>query len=130
MKVQIEQVIGGADVRWQVAFKTPMGSARGEWRGPRPVEYDIRDVEIEIEDTLQWGSNVRVLASPAPAGFHSRDGQAIVVGELDTLADDGFVALRLGDALLMLEVEGDPPAQVGALVGVAANTLVLYDANT
>jgi hypothetical protein len=129
VKIQVQQVLGGSGECWQVAFRTTLGPAVGEWRGPCPLQHDVLDVELDIGDALEWGRNVRYVAPQTPPGLHVRDGRTIVVAPA-AIAADGLVTMRLDGALLMLDVAGDPPREKGALLGVATARLAVCDSTT
>ena len=92
------------------------------WRGEgRPLPGESYDVELDIHDSLEWGSTVVLDVGQRPhrAGTGLRGRVEDVEGER--------VVLRVGEGLVLLDVSGDPPmGVVGSTVDVAAERLDVY----
>lgn len=132
MRVQILTVSGAGPEAWEVTFRSAAGAGRGAWRGPVPVAFDVVDVELALDDALEWGRNVRWLPAGSPEGLHERDERAILVGRPASPAAGGTLALEVGGDCVLMRVAGEPaPApEDGALLGVAAARLRLHDSQT
>ncbi|CAG7649656.1 hypothetical protein [Actinacidiphila bryophytorum] len=83
-------------------------------------------MEIEIPDP----ASVHQAQQPlAPTGFlaDSEEGGAIVSGAVESVADDGVVALRVGDDVILLELTEDSLVPgLGQVVSLSVARIELY----
>ena len=98
-------VQGAADV---LECDTPVGTLIGQWRSTTtPAPGLTEDVELDTSGPLVWIDGPAIVD---PDG-RSEHGQ-VVHGRIEAI-DGDHVAVRVGDALVVLEVHGEPP--LGAL---------------
>jgi hypothetical protein len=110
-----------------VRITTSGQSLVGSWHGQaRPQPGESYDVELDVDDSLEWGSTVVVDGHQRPhAG-----GIVLLRGQVDDVEGDSVV-LRVGEGLLLLDVSGDPPLGVlGSTVAVTAERLDVYPTGT
>lgn len=100
MRVVIEAVEGD-----RVRFACAAGRADARWVGapPTPGEHDVR---LEVSGVV------------SPAGADERLEPGRLVARVETIDDDGVVALRVSDGLVVLD-EAGPATIVGAFVEVS-----------
>jgi uncharacterized Zn-binding protein involved in type VI secretion len=127
MNVDIVQVVKPGDEPL-VEVQTPQGRVRALWHGTEIAAGDSRGVEIEISQTLRWGNDIAA-SQGDPAMGHDDSGKVFIVGQLEEVYDDGVVVVRVGDAVVQVETEGDAPAR-GTTVRVLVDQLELWDTNT
>ena len=89
-------------------------------------------VEIDIAETLQWGTTI-VSRPEEPMLMRQDEGRWIlrgIVEDVDATDSGGSqaTAFRLGDGVLLLKTKGEP-LHVGQHVEVHAKDLTLYDMN-
>ena len=123
MKVWIDEVGDGAFP--QVRFSSAVGHATAVWRGGTAPQAGEQDVELEIPGSLGWGQDLREHPGAAmgieqtEAGYQLR-GRAVSV-------EARVLAVDVGGTILMLDTEGDPPAEVaGRMLEFDSPVLELY----
>lgn len=108
-----------------VIFSTECGDAKAFWNGDMPIINKKYDVEIEIPGILIWGKNIkRTKEDRYTIGI--KDNLLYILGRLESVEDDGYTIIRLGENIVPLEVEGNPPP-IGAFVKVETNEITLYN---
>jgi hypothetical protein len=86
-----------------------------------PAVDESQHVELDTHGQLVWATDTSVMS---PAG-DSEDGQ-VLTGTVEDI-EGATVALRVGDGLLLLEVEGTPPLGVlGAEVSVTPTRFEIW----
>ncbi|MFD3688986.1 hypothetical protein ACFWTE_29715 [Nocardiopsis sp. NPDC058631] len=114
-----------ADDAPMVRFRCAAGSAIGRWEGPEPPGIGEHDVELDIPETVEFGSCEpgRDRVEDVPDG----SGAVLVAGRVEEVGDgpDTVVVLRVGGGLLLVEA-GDPRPSAGAWVRLTAAELHLY----
>jgi hypothetical protein len=108
MKVRIE-ASDDADSP-SVSFTSPAGHGTAVWRGRTRPDRGDHDVELEVPGSLQWGRDVREHGGPA-AAIQQTDSGYKLTGRALSLDGDVLV-MDVGGGIVMLDVEGDPPADV------------------
>lgn len=106
MKVELEQVHEGSSGAPVVVVRCRAGTAAGITRAPRERLFvgKFYDAEIDIEGTLVFSEDVWATRERAYR-MSVDDGANTLVGEVDSVDDDGLVYFRLGtDSLLMLDI--------------------------
>lgn len=100
---------------------SPAGRLIGTWRGTvLPVVGDVHDVELDLLGVLEWGNQVRL--DERSEGIYGSD----VVGLVEDVDGQG-VTLRIAEAVVLLDVVGDPArGVVGERVAVAPMSLALF----
>lgn len=126
MKVKINEVIRESSKNL-VTYTTEYGSSKGIWIGDAPEIGKEYFVEYEIEDNLIWGDNVKKVEEEQCAiGI---EGETLyIIGYLESVEDDGYTVIRLGESIISLVVEGQP-FDIGVFVKIEVNELALYDVN-
>lgn len=126
MKINIKEIKSELS-RNIVVFSTEFGSAKAIWQGdtPRPnLEYFV---EMEISNILTWGRDIiRVDECSYSVGM---EGDVLYfIGYIESIDDDGYTVIRLGDSIIAIEVDGNPFPQ-GVFVKVLANEVSLFNVN-
>jgi hypothetical protein len=107
MVVRITVTAVSDDTPPNVTFETSLGTGAGCWAADPPTAGRGYDVEIEVEDELAWGQQIR-LASGDEISLSIVDG-LVVVRALYQPIDDDVASLSLGNSIVMIEVTGAPP---------------------
>jgi hypothetical protein len=106
MFVTVIEVLPG-DVN-AVRCQTSEGLLTARWRGDAPPALNVAEhVELDTVGRLTWGSGLAVIN---PDGV-SEYGE-MLTGVVEDIEGD-VVTARVGEGLVLLDVEGDPP--LGAL---------------
>ena len=103
MRIKIAAVEPG-----KVRFETAYGIAEAIWCGAAAVINHEYFVEVDIENTLVWGENV-VAAVSCPS-INSVGEKVHIVGLLESVEDDGYCVMRVGESVVPFVAMGTPPA--------------------
>src|SRR5688572_23449815 len=91
-----------------VEVRSELGQFHARWSGAVPPVGAKRDVELSFGERFVWGGD----ALPVEARPHAINGGAqdlVMVARIEQLGDDGYVGLRLGPSIVMVEADGEPP---------------------
>jgi hypothetical protein len=112
-------VQGAADA---LECETPVGTLIGHWRGTTTLAPGLsEDVELDTSGPLVWNDGPAIVH---PDG-RSEHGQ-VLHGRIEDIEGD-HVAVRVGDALVALEVHGEPPlGALGRSVAIKPATFSLW----
>lgn len=118
----------GEDAKGKVFFSSEHGNGWAVWAGQRPEVGHEFSVEIDIPGTLEWGTHI-LPAESGGAALREVDGRMHLIVWVESVCEDGCIAARLGDSLLLLDTLG-ATALAGMLVDVVPPLIVFYDTNT
>lgn len=123
MKIKIEKVsiISGNS---KVGFSTEYGNAMANWNGDLPEEGKEYFVEIEIGQTLTLGNNLKI-CDEGKYSIEMVESSISLTGCLETIDEDGYAVLRLGDSIIPLEVIGAIPPE--SFVKVISDEVTLFN---
>ncbi|MWC27339.1 hypothetical protein [Paenibacillus sp. MMS18-CY102] len=110
-----------------VLFQSKLGNGKALWNGNLPAVNNEYHVEIEIHDHLMWGDNM--ISSPSMQ-YHIKqmnDG-LILTGEIESIDDDGYTVIRLGESIVCVEAMG-VPLTIGTFVTIHANDIAFFNLN-
>jgi hypothetical protein len=123
MKIELAQVCDGPDGVRAIVVRCRIGTAAGSTTTPleRLLVGKSYDAEIDIEYPLLLGENVWT-TDERSYRLATAEATNTLVGEVDSLDDDGLVYFRLGvDALLMIEIVPVPQRGDWLRIEVARN---------
>jgi hypothetical protein len=110
----------------QVNFSTEYGNATALWSGNEPQISKEYFVELEVPGVLYWQKDITV--SEEECGFALKSGMVHLIGLFESIEDDGYTVIRLGDSIISIETQGEPP-ETGSKVKLTTNNLLLYEVN-
>ena len=108
----------------EVRFGSPFGEALARWASGAPEVHGVYDVELNVSERVEWARTGIVVDGGTPSITMTPEGVRFC-GTLDNVDEDGVVALRLGNSLMLLESVGEPPP-VGSSVCVTVKEVELY----
>jgi len=126
VKVRINEVIRESPKNF-VIFSTEYGNTKAFWNGDMPEVDKEYFVELEIESTLKWGDNIRIVEDDKYV-IGVEGNACYMVGYLESIEDDGYTVIRLGENIISLEVDGKP-FPIGVFVKVEADKVILFNIN-
>lgn len=111
----------------KVRFETPIGVGVGIWNGELPVLGDRTDIEIDIDDDLEWGKNITMTNSNI--GMIAIEKNLFrFVARVISYEDDGCLTVKLGDSVVFLDVDNVPSTIQGWVEG-KVKAVRLYPTN-
>lgn len=110
-----------------VKFHSPFGSGTALWDGIAPNISEILDVEFDLDEVFSWGKNITPSSEKTPKIAVTAD-VTYITAELTHGADEECSALRLGDSIILIELDGPTPQESG-FVEVKAARIHLYPTN-
>jgi hypothetical protein len=125
MRVKVMEAINQTQ-GCQVNFSTEYGNATALWSGNEPQINKEYFVELEVSGVLGWQKDINV--SEEKCGISLDSGTVHLVGLFESIEDDGYTVIRLGDSIISIETQGEPP-DIGSNVKLTTNNLLLYEVN-
>ena len=125
MRVKVIEAINQSQ-GLQVNFSTEYGNATALWSGNEPQISKEYFVELEVPGVLYWQKDITV--SEEECGIALKSGMVHLVGLFESIEDDGYTVIRLGDSIISIETQGEPP-ETGNNVKLTTNNLLLYEVN-
>lgn len=107
-----------------VSFHSPIGEATALWGDIAPKIGEIIDVEFEFEEIFSWSINVKPTAEKS-SKIKMENSLIQITAELVQADEDGCAALKLGDSIILIELDG-PLSQKTGFVELSATAIQLY----
>jgi len=107
-----------------VLFSSDFGCAKANWKGKEPSLNKKYFVEIDIDHIFVWGEDVSLEKDCMPS-IHQEYEQISITGYIDSVDEDGYVVLRLGDSILPFLFQGES-LKIGTCVRLLTDSLSLY----
>jgi hypothetical protein len=123
MNIKILSIEG----RERIMFETPIGIGFGDWEGEMPAQGESTDVEIEIDDDLKWGRDI-TMTNESVSMIASENNLFRFVAEVLSYENDGCLAVRLGESVVLLDVD-DAPSDIKGWIECKAARVKLYPTN-
>lgn len=122
MEIKIIEVIS----EHEVVVANKYGKMNAEWIGESPKKDSIKNVEVETNDTLVWGQDI-VETNDKNYKIESIDGRICLQGFLESISEDGYTVIRLGESIICVDTEGMPLLEIGDFVTIKATHIELHD---
>lgn len=126
MKIRIENLISDGD-ETRVEFSSDYGCSFALWGSDEPTSGAFYDIEFEIDDDLVWGESISTTTRDADTIAFEK-GALVIVGTVVKLEKDGCLSVRLGDSIILLDVE-DVPEDISGIVEFRTLEAKLYSTN-
>lgn len=105
MKVQVLKILD-VESKLSVLCNTDYGDVLVYWKGNVPVENKIYDVEFETDKLLVWGRDI--LFTEEQITICDDDSKVKIVGDLESIDDDGYMVLRIDGSIITFMTQGIP----------------------
>jgi hypothetical protein len=125
MKIIINEVVKKAHGNI-INFSTEYGNASALWKGTEPQINKEYFVEFEIPDVLYWRKDI--ISAEENCLIATENDKLYLVGFFESIDDDGYTVIKLGDSIVSVETQGEPLA-LGSFVMLSTNNLLLYEVN-
>ncbi len=126
MWVTILKAVPQENGKVEVEFSTQFGRAKGLWMDDLPKVEQSYDIEISIDDVLQWGVDIFKAGDNNFLLQEAENNLFLLQGTLENYEEDGLSVIRLGNSILMVETTGEPQP-IGSPVGMKVKTLKVFD---
>ena len=97
-----------------VFFSSNFGDAKGFWIGENPKINEFYQVEVDINDKLIWNQNI-IKNIEHNYSVHLINNLICISGLLDSLDNDGYAVLRIGDNIVPFIATGKP-FKIGSMI--------------
>ena len=126
MKIQVDEMIYD-NLNIVVCFSTDFGSAKAFWDGEEPLVNHVYQVEVDINNTLEWYRDVLPVEN-SKESIQLKNDLIFISGLIDSIDEDGYTVLRLGNYIIPFLSVGIP-FQVGIYVTLLVNSITLSPVN-
>lgn len=107
-----------------VKFHSSFGDGTALWSDTAPKIGEIIDVEFDFEEAFSWNINVKPTAEKS-SKIKMENSLIQITAELVQADEEGYVALKLGDSIILIELDGPIPQKSG-FVELSATAIQLY----
>ena len=126
MLVTILKAVSQEDGQIEVEFSSQLGRAKGLWMDDFPKVEQSYDVEINIDDVLQWGIDIYNMQEDKFM-LQETERDLLLQRTLDNYDEgEGLSIIRLGTSILIIDTTGEPEP-IGSPVCMKVKTLKLFD---
>ena len=122
MRVQVNEVIP-ENSNNLVLFSTNFGDAKAFWEGEEPIANREYQVEVDINDTLIWHKDI-LKDDIGNYSIQLENNLILICGNLDSVDDDGYAVLRIGENIIPFIAIGEP-FQVGSFIRLSTKSISL-----
>lgn len=122
MRVQINEIIH-ENSYIIVFFSSDFGSAKAYWDGEEPTENSKYQVEVDINNTLVWNGDI-LENEDQECSIQLKNGFILISGRIDSIDEDGYTVLRIGDNIIPFIATGNP-FQVGTYIKLSTVKITL-----
>jgi hypothetical protein len=127
MKITILKCIKQVEDGYIVRFDSHYGVAEGKWVGTEPKLNSEYYIEIDIPGLLEWGNQVIPIKENISQITSSKN-RIYLSGILESVFDDGFAVLKIGDNIVAFELTGENYT-TGTYVRIETDSISLFDIN-
>ena len=124
MLVTLSRRLAGGGTR--VAISAPGVAGSGLWGGDGdPIVGVPIHVELEVPGPISW-DRIAIATSHPDAAVPAED-ELMLSGVVEHRDDDGVIALRVADSIVLVETVGEPPRGIdGGRVSLVARGVEVY----
>ena len=115
-----------------VSFTSEFGDAYAQWTGEEPWKGEepligaTYNVEIDIDEDLIWDVNIFASSKNRCSIQVDSDGKIKFTGCLESLEDDGYAILRMGDYIIAFMADSLPNDTVGNYIILNAKQIMVF----
>jgi hypothetical protein len=107
MRIVLTEINGSTDNQ-RVGFKCDYGCGLAMWLSDSPEVEMEYEVEVDCDDVFKLGLNAQP-TDEIDYSVTSIGQSTTLVAKVEDVYDDGMVALRFGNAIIVAEFEGKSP---------------------
>ncbi|WP_139372480.1 hypothetical protein [Pseudomonas fluorescens] len=126
MKTRITHRLSDQDTS-HIIFQTSFGIGKTQWSGPGLKMGEPLDVELDLDEIFSWNRNI-FPTHEVTSRISIVGNSTYITAELAHLTGDDCAALKLGNSIILIELDSPLPQQSG-FVEIRATTIHLYPTN-
>ena len=126
MKITISEIAKNEQGNNTIKFTTEYGNAYALWNGSEPQINKEYIVELEIPGVLCWRRDI--ISAQEKYLITTENNKFSLVGIFESIDDDGYAVIRLGESIISIETTGDF-LELGSFVKLFTDSLLLYEVN-
>lgn len=104
-----------------IDFTSEYGKAKAIWQDKNP-ECKAYNVEIDIDKCLKWDVDIKITSQTASSISVDKNNKIILIGLFESIDDDGYTVLRMGNSIIMFFTEGNIP-EIGKMIEVTVDSI-------
>jgi len=108
----------------KIFCSSPFGSLTLKWIDEKPTLNKDYHVELEINKTLFWNKDIS-LSEINDFTINDENGTIVIIGQLESVEDDGYTVLRVGEDIIPVITKGDPYI-IGSMIKITVDTIFAY----
>jgi len=125
VKIYINNIQRDVDKGFVIDFVSSYGEGVATYIGEKPAPNKECFVEVDIEGVLKWGEDIEKCS--AKLYKIEKLGNLIwIYGTLESLDEDGYAILRIGESMVSLETSGEN-FPIGSNIKVKSSNVKFYD---
>ncbi|GIP39037.1 hypothetical protein J31TS4_23170 [Paenibacillus sp. J31TS4] len=125
MKVCIYIIKREVDEGFIVRFNSSYGDGIATYVGKRPIVNIEYFVEIDVKGIFKWGEDISRIENNQ-CKIEVMGKLVSLYGMLESVDEDGYTVLRLGQSIVPIETEGSP-YPIGSYIKIQSPNVKLYD---
>lgn len=127
MKIKLLELRFLKQNKINVTFSSDLGIGFGYWNSSNHVKEGMEvEVELDIPGTLCFGIDIVESMDEEPKLFISTD-KVNLIGRVEQIEYDNIIAVRLGNSIMLIEVDDSSKYEVGKWIKVQTNELQITD---
>ncbi|MFF7024518.1 hypothetical protein D7231_20195 [Streptomyces klenkii] len=124
MRIEISQIVN-ADIG-EVEFISPVGTARGIWKGTQAPHLGSHDVELDLPEAIHaWeaaGAPFESIGTDRLIEGH----RVMVSGKVEIVGEDSVLSLRIGSDIVLVELGTAESPEEGSAIRFTTPSIELY----
>ena len=128
MEVKIDSFQQVNETQSVVQFTSAYGVCDGIWEGKMPMIGSKNEVELDIDDKLDWNTNVYE-SSERQFILQSIEKNIRIIAEFESVADNDNCILRIENSFLMVDIQNLPQIKKGTFLEIRPKVIKLFDIN-
>jgi hypothetical protein len=112
----------------KVEFTSALGCGAATWVGMPPRQGNTYYVEIDIDDIFQWGKNIDISVQET-SKIDVVGNNLLFFGKIMAYEDDGILTVKIGRAIIFLEVSDAPNECENVNFFTSINNVSLHPVN-
>ncbi|WES68091.1 hypothetical protein [Superficieibacter sp. HKU1] len=109
----------------KVEFTSSLGKGVAVWCGEPPQTDGRYHVELDVDDTFEWGRNIESTNEKTPV-IKIIDNKFSFIAQVLSYEDDGILTISLGGEVIFLDVNSSPGTSKYVSFSTSINNVFLH----